>query len=98
MSYSFSVRGATIAQVMEKVTAELDKVVVAQPIHSADRAQAQSSVEAFLSVLPTNIDNREFYVSVSGSVGWGGKLGSVDQVLTSAGVSVSASLIAKEKS
>lgn len=96
MSYSFSGRGATKAEVMEKVAAELDKVVAGQPIHAADRAQAQAAAQAFLDVLPDANGEQDIYVSVSGSVGWSGVLGAADQVLTSAGVNVSVALIAKE--
>jgi hypothetical protein len=95
MSYSFSARGATKAEVIGKVSAELDKVVASQPIHSADRAQAQAAAEAFVAIIPANDEGKDFYVSVSGSVGWRGNLG-VDSIITSASVNVSASLIAKE--
>ncbi len=91
MSYSFSARGATKAEVMEKVVAELDKVVAGQPIHSADRAQAQAAAEAFLGVIPEVNENQDFYVSLSGSVSWNG----TDNVVTSASANVTAALIAK---
>ena len=94
MSYSFSARGATKAEVTKKISAELDKIVVAQPVHSADRAQAQAVAEAFLALIPANADGKDFYVSVSGSVGC---YGTDPSVVTSAGVNVSASLTAKEK-
>lgn len=97
MSYSFSARAATKAEVMDKVAAALDAVVAAQPVHSKDRQQAQASVEAFLGVLPDNVDDRDFSVSVSGSVGWTGTLGEDNLVLTGAGVNVSASLVPAEK-
>ena len=97
MSYSFSVRGATKADVINNAAAELDKVVASQPIHAADRAQAQAAAEAFLGIIPGKDDDQDFYLYVSGSVGWKGTLGAADQVLTSASVNVSASLIAKEK-
>jgi hypothetical protein len=95
MSYSFSVRADTKAEALEKVSVELDKVVVQQPVHAADRAQAYASAEAFLEVLPSEkAENEDFYVSVSGSVGWRGTQG-VDALITSAGASISASVIAK---
>jgi hypothetical protein len=95
MSYSFGVRAATKAQAMEKVAIELDKVVAAQPIHSADRAQAQAAAAAFLGIIPNANADQDFQVYVSGSVSWNGLL--PDAVLTSAGVNVSAALVAKEK-
>lgn len=93
MSYSFSVRGTTKNEAMTKVIAQLDAVVAGQPIHAADRFQAQAAVEAFLGVLPSNPDGQEFQVSVHGSVGWIER-----NIITSAGVGVSANLVAKEKS
>lgn len=97
MSYSFSVRGATKAEVIGKVSVELDKVVTSQPIHSADRAQAQAAAEAFVAIIPADAGDKDFYVSVNGSVGWNGNLGAANCVITSASVGVSASLVAKEK-
>ena len=91
MSYSFSARGATKAEVMQKVVAELDKVVANQSIHAADRKQAQSTAEAFLGVVRNANEQEDFYVSVSGSVSWR------DAIVTSASINVSASLVAKEK-
>lgn len=93
MSYSFSVRGATKAEIIGKVAAEFDKVVASQPVHSADRAHAQACAEAFLGFIPDDPGGQDFYISVSGSVGWNGTLGA--HVLTSAGVNVSASLVNK---
>lgn len=95
MSYSFSVRGTTKAEVTSKISDELAKVVASQPIHAADRAQAQAAAEAFVALIPPSADNKDFYVSVSGSLGWNGNLGE-GHVVTSASVNVSASLIAKE--
>src|ERR1700686_5471373 len=97
MSYSFGVRGATKDEVVKNIAVELDNVVAAQPIHLADRAQAQAAAEAFLGVLPEKDADQDFYVSVSGSVGWKGLLGAADHALTSASVNVSASLVAKVK-
>jgi hypothetical protein len=96
MSYSFSARGATKDECLKGVLAKMDEVVAAQPIHSTDRQQAYDAAKAFLEIIPGDADDRDFYVSVSGSVGWNGLLG-VDAVVTSVGVSVSASLVVKEK-
>lgn len=92
MSYSFSARGVTKAEVLTKVSDELDKIVASQPVHQADRYQAQAAVEAFLEILPSNPDGKEFSVSVSGSVGWSGS-DDADRVITVVGVNVSASLV-----
>ena len=95
MSYSFNVRGETKAELMEKVIAELDKVVDTQPIHSADRLQAQTAVQAFVEIVQGKTDNLDYYVSVSGSLSWNGLAGTPEQELTSASVNIHASLISK---
>jgi L-fucose mutarotase/ribose pyranase (RbsD/FucU family) len=92
MSYAFAVRGTTKAQVMEKVSAELEKVVAQQPIHSIDRWKAYETATEFLAMVPNETGDKEFYVSVSGSLGW-----IEGNVVTSACVNVQASLVAKEK-
>lgn len=91
MSYSFSVRGATKAIALQNVVAQLDEVVAAQPIHAADRSQAQAAAIAFLALVPDDAGDQDFFVSVHGSVGWQG-----DNVIISASVGVSAYLVAKE--
>ena len=94
MSYSFAVRADTKVGIAEKIASEFDNVVAQQPIHTADRDQAQAAALAFLEVIP-DTEGQDFYVSVSGSVGWTGTSG-VDAVVTAAGASISASLRPKE--
>ena len=94
MSYSFNVRAADKADACAKVTAELDKVVASQPIHEADRAQAQTAAEAFTALLGEPGENQEISVSVSGSISkWAD--GAQLQSVTGAGVSISASILTK---
>lgn len=92
MSYSFSARGETKSDVMKAVAAGFDNVVASQPVHSADRAQAMAAVEAFLGIVPETA-GKDFLVSVNGSLGWSGLLGSPEQAFTGAGVGVSVSLV-----
>lgn len=95
MSYSFSVRGATKTEVTEKIASELDKVVAGQPVHAADKEQAKAAAASFVSILPELGEDQDYSVSMNGSVGglWDG---SALAKLTSASVSVSASLVAKQ--
>ncbi len=95
MSYSFTVRAPTKADALARVTTELIDVVARQPIHTADCEQAKAAAEAFLDILPEANDKQDFYLSVSGSVGWRGSPGTPEYALTSAGVSVSASFANK---
>lgn len=90
MSYSFSVGGATKAEVLAKVSEELDKVVAAQPMHSNDRQQAYAAAEAFVEIVPEDAD-KEYVVSIHGSVGWS----DTTKVIMSAGVGISVHLTNK---
>lgn len=89
MSYSFSFRAANKAEASEKVADELGKIVANQPVHEADRAQAQAAADSFIELIRDD-ETQDILVSVSGSC-WG-----VDAGLNSAGVNVSAQLVAKE--
>lgn len=73
---------------MTQVTAEFDKVVAHQPIHAADRAQATTAAQGFLSIVPDANENQDFALTVSGWVSWneGG-------VVTAANVNISASVV-----
>ena len=90
MSYSFSTRGATREVVMARVMEEMNKVVVGQPIHAADSAQAVAATEAFLGVVRDADEKQDYQVSVNGSVGW-----TSVEVITNASVSVQVSLVPK---
>lgn len=69
MSYSFSVKGETKDEAKAKVALELAKVVLAQPVHSKDQAQAQAAADAFIDVLLVPIEEgTEVSVSVNGSL------------------------------
>jgi hypothetical protein len=85
MSYSFSVKGATKAEASTKVAEELAKVVLAQPVHAADQAQAQAAADGFINVLADD-SAQDVSVSVNGSV-W-----NTDAGLQQASISLNASL------
>jgi hypothetical protein len=93
MSYSFIVRAADKAEAKNMVAAELTKVVDAQPMHVADRAQAQAVAEAFIDILPDD-DMTVVQVNVHGSVSWTGSQDAPHVI--GASVGVTASLIVKE--
>lgn len=95
MSYSFNVRAASKALAKEAVAVELEKVVANQPSHRVDHVQALAAASAFIDVL-ANDDARDVSVSVNGSVGWSGQLSDEDPTFSSASVSVSAYLVARE--
>lgn len=91
MSYSFQVRAATSTSVAELVAAQFDAVVDNQPVHAADREAAESAVSAMLATVGGR-EGRDFSVTVSGSVV------SDEDGLTTAGVSVSVTLVEADTS
>lgn len=95
MSYSLSVRAATKAAALAEVIAKLDEVVKQQPVHAADRQQAEAAATVMVTVVPEPTDAQDVSVSVSGSVGWSGAYPDSHK-LTSASISVYASLVAKD--
>lgn len=88
MSYSFNVRAADKAAARAAITAELDKVVAQQPVHAADRAQAEANALAALEILPDPTADEEISVTTNGWVQWKGLL---DQGHTITGVNIGAS-------
>jgi hypothetical protein len=67
MSYSFSVKGATAAEAMEKVAEALAAAVVSQPAHAADSDEAHDAAQSFIDLLASD-DTQDVAVSVSGSI------------------------------
>jgi hypothetical protein len=94
MSYSFNVRAHNKRVAMDKVASAMMQVVATQPVHASDAEQAKAAASAFIDILPAVPDDRDIIVSVNGSLGWAGQLG--EHSFTSAAVSVSAYLTAKE--
>ena len=67
MSYSFSVKAATKAELGTKIQEELAKVVASQPIHAADTGQALTAAWSIFSLLPDD-PARDITASISGSI------------------------------
>lgn len=68
MSYSFNILAASVAAASVAVATKLDETVAAQPIHEADKAQAQAATEQMLALLRAPAEGEQISVSVSGSV------------------------------
>lgn len=90
MSYSFMVKAATVAALMSAAAVKFDEVVAAQPVHEADRKQAQDAVEAFVTALGDAPEGKQLQVNVSGSTY------SVDGALAGVGFSVNGSFVAAD--
>lgn len=90
MSYSFNFRAATVALASAAIAARLDEVVATQPIHEADRAQAEAAANAFVGTLGEPAEGQELAVSVCG---WVSK---TNDTLTGASVTVTANHVAIE--
>lgn len=91
MSYSFTVRAGSKGEAKSKVAAELEKVVAAQPDHEADQQQANAVAAAFIDVLADDEETKDVALDMHGSLAWG-----PGRAITSANISVSASLVAKD--
>ena len=68
MSYSFNVLAATSVLATAAVATKLDQTVSEQPIHEADKSQAQAAVDSLLPLLREPAEGEQISVSVSGSV------------------------------
>lgn len=88
MSYSFSVSGESKADAKAKVAEELAKVVVAQPAHKADQAQAQAAADAFIDTLLVPIEE-----GAGVSVSVNGSLWTEGDIVRQASVSVTANAV-----
>lgn len=97
MSYGFSVRGATVALAAAAVASKFDEVVATQPVHAKDREGAIAAATTFAGLISEPGEGQEVMISVSGSVGWQVPVeaGEIPAELTTAGVSVSATIVAK---
>lgn len=69
MSYGFTVKAKTKAEVKAKVTESWDAIVSAQPIHAKDRASAEACALAFVDALQDD-EEKDVQLHVYGSVTW----------------------------
>jgi hypothetical protein len=90
MSYSFAVRGADAEEAKTAVAAQFDKIVAAQPIHEADRAEAQAVAETFIDKLASDAE-RDVQINVNGYVQ------TTEEQVTSICVGLTATLVTREQ-
>lgn len=88
MSFSITVRAATKADALAKVTTEMEKVAAAQPSHAIDKAHVVSLAESYAGFIDDE-EGKDVVILMAGSLGWRGVWGGDDGiVMTSASVSV----------
>lgn len=96
MSFSFNVRGATVALALAAVAVELDKVVAQQPVHAADREQIGKVVESHAALLTPDTE-RDVSIHVSGSISTSQVSEGAPPFITGVNVSVSVHHVRREQ-
>ena len=92
MSFSFSVRGATVAAVVAAATAKMDEAVAAQPSHAADRDAVVAAAKAYAGMLgKPEKGTQEIMLNIHGSLS-GAWDGSTITRTTGAAIGVQAAL------
>jgi hypothetical protein len=91
MSFSFNVTGETKAMALELAKKEMDQVVLAQPVHARDRAEALANAEKAVGLLKDD-PARGVAVTMNGSLGWDGVVDGKESI-TSVSIGVMAYLV-----
>lgn len=91
MSYSFAVRGATIALALAAASEAFAKVVEAQPVHAADQAPALGAASVFAELLTPN-EAKDVQINMQGSLSWGYSNPPTDKPTEFTGVNVGVSV------
>lgn len=68
MSFSFAVRGASIAAVLPLAKAEIEKVIAQQPLHSYDAPSVIELAERYLALASEPNEGSEITLNLHGSV------------------------------
>jgi hypothetical protein len=93
MSYSFTVKGGTIAKALANAAAAFDKMAETQSIHKRDRDAALANAANIANCLGAVPDGKVVIVAMNGSLGWTGSYDEQkpdDVTITSASSSASA--------
>lgn len=69
MSYSFSVRAASVAALVAAASVEFDRIVASQAPHAKDRPAALATIEGIANVITAPADGADYQATVSGSLG-----------------------------
>lgn len=79
MSFSFSVKAAKKAELIDAVDEQLRNVVAAQPVHAKDQDALAAMVAQYVALADEPAEGAQLNVNVAGSIWFGheGKLGGV---------------------
>lgn len=73
MSYSITVRAATVLAALAAFATKFDEEVVKpQPVHAKDREPAVAAVKSFTDLLGPQPEGHDVTLTVNGSLGWDG--------------------------
>jgi hypothetical protein len=72
MSYSFTVKGRTVAKALENAAAAFDKMAETQTIHKRDRDAHLANVSNLGNLLGAKRDDQVVVIAMNGSLGWSG--------------------------
>lgn len=95
MSYAFTVEAPTKEEAKQKVAAEFDAILQAQPVHEVDLTAARAAAAAYVDVLNEPKSAENVRVQVNGYVSWRGQMDEKD--FTGATVTVGAHLVLRDE-
>lgn len=97
MSYSFNVRGATVALAVAAIGPKFDEVVSSQPVHAKDRDAAVTGATALAALVSEPAEGQEVSINVSGWLQWQATdtVGEIPEEFTGASLNIQASLVTK---
>lgn len=92
MSYSFTVKAATKAEVLAAVAVEMDKVIASQPVHAADKDLVLAHAATVVGFLPDD-PSRDISVGCNGYLSWTAQ--PAEEHISGVSVNCGANLVAK---
>lgn len=93
MSYSLSVKAATVALALSAVAEKFAEVVAQQPVHANDADAVNVTAKAVADVLPVSEADRDVQISVNGWINTARVSEGAPPFVTGLSVTASASLV-----
>lgn len=79
MSYSFSVKAATVALALAAASEAFAKVVESQPVHAADQTPALGTAAVFAELLAPD-DTKDVQINMNGYLSWNHREGEQPEI------------------